>query len=268
MADRPATGTREWAEVNRNCISGCAHGCKYCYAWANAARFDRLPPGGWTEEVVNIGKVEKGYGKCRGRVMFPTTHDITPENSHHTFKVLEKMLKAGNEVLVVSKPHLSVIQHFCARLVNYKDKILFRFSIGAGEPEPLALWEPGAPNFAERLQALGHAYNEGFQTSVSMEPLLETNEDRTVELVGILALFVTDSIWIGKMNHARARLSFNGFGADEEMMAAARELEASQSDDRIRELYARLADHPVVKWKESIKKVVGIEVSTTPGLDQ
>ena len=39
-------------------------------------------------------------------------------------------------------------------------------------------------------------------------------------------------------------------------------LEASQSDARIKALYARLSGHPLVSWKESIKEVVGIDLPT------
>ena len=45
----------------------------------------------------------------------------------------------------------------------------------------------------------------------------------------------------------------------------------SQSDDRILSLYKALLGTPEVagklKWKDSIKTVVGLEVPTEPGLD-
>jgi hypothetical protein len=41
-----------------------------------------------------------------------------------------------------------------------------------------------------------------------------------------------------------------------------------QSDDNIKALFERYKGNPKVKWKESIKKVVGIALATEAGLDQ
>ena len=60
----------------------------------------------------------------------------------------------------------------------------------------------------------------------------------------------------------------NNVAQNETTEAAANALLASQSDDRIKALYGRLEDHPKVKWKESIKAVVGIDLPTEVGLDQ
>jgi len=40
-----------------------------------------------------------------------------------------------------------------------------------------------------------------------------------------------------------------------------------QSDENIKSLYSRLKENPLIKWKESIKKVVGIPTTTVKGLD-
>jgi hypothetical protein len=56
-------------------------------------------------------------------------------------------------------------------------------------------------------------------------------------------------------------------GANVETLARGKALMATQTDDRIRELYAKLKDDPKIKWKESIKKVVGIDIPTESGLD-
>jgi hypothetical protein len=46
-----------------------------------------------------------------------------------------------------------------------------------------------------------------------------------------------------------------------------KELEVWQSDENIKQLYSQYKDNPKIKWKESIKKVLGIRISTDPGLD-
>ena len=153
MADdkRTVSGTQEWAATNVNIQRGCSHGCVYCYAHANAQRFKQLGDGQtWGEEVINRTAVEKAYGfRPSGTIMFPTTHDIVPANLDEATTVLRKMLASGNRVLVVSKPHLACIQRLCAELEEWKDNVLFRFTIGAMRDETLLFWEPGAPAFEE-----------------------------------------------------------------------------------------------------------------------
>jgi len=261
------SGTREWASSSVNVMLGCEHDCRYCYARSSARRFGRVEPGQWADEVVQPKLLRKGFAKREGTVMFPTTHDITPDNLEHTGVILGRLLAKGNDVLVVSKPHLSVVTDLCQRFAEYKDQILFRFTIGSNYDRTLALWEPGAPTFSERLGALKHAYEQGFKTSVSMEPMLDLGEDYIVNTFRYVEPFVTDAVWLGKMNKATERLKRNGFGKDITLMRAAEALVASQCDERIQLLYDRLKDEPKVKWKESIKAVVGIEIPTEAGLD-
>jgi len=98
-----------------------------------------------------------------------------------------------------------------------------------------------------------------------MEPMLDTNEDHIVRAVEKFDPYVTDAIWLGKANRLLQRLKANN---EEELMAVeAAVLIESQSDDRILALYDRLKAHPKVKWKDSIKKVVGLARPTEAGLD-
>ncbi len=251
------TGTREWSSHSCNVVKGCPHGCLYCFSSAMAARFHYLPAGGWTNETGRPTSFPATRRRYQGVVMFPTTHDLSPALLPFTLPALSNLLQAGNDVLVVSKPHMEVVTRLCSDLAPYRDHLLFRFTIGSASSVILKWWEPGAPSFEERLAALQHAHAQGFRTSVSCEPLLEVEEDKVLALVGILSPYVTDSIWLGKLNQGRARLTANGY-ADPVHLEGLRRLEASQSDDRIRALYARLCSNPLVRWKESIKTVVGL----------
>ena len=58
----------------------------------------------------------------------------------------------------------------------------------------------------------------------------------------------------------------NGYD-DNETLKKANELLNWQRDSEIIKLYTEYKNHPKVKWKESIKKVVDIEVSQQKGLD-
>lgn len=256
-------GTKEWAKYNENIIYGCSHDCRYCYAKSMAIRFKRKTADTWKEEIVNTSKVSKRFTKKNGRIMFPTSHDITPQHLEHAMVFLENMLIPGNEVLIVTKPHIECINAICDKFQQYKRQILFRFTIGSADSDTLNFWEPCVPGFDERLESLMYAYNAGFQTSVSCEPMLDDTPDILIEKV---MSYVTDAIWFGRGNNMINRLKFNGHG-DSETMDKARRLIDSQSDSFILDFYCRYKENPHIKWKDSIKKVVGIEIPSKIGLD-
>lgn len=130
--NKRVSGTREWANVNRNCVTGCSHGCHYCYAsWNAIERFGWVKPGEWTDEKIRWHDANKKMQKVKGTVMFPTTHDITPGNLEACLKCIENILLPGNDILIVSKPHLKCIEAICNKFGAYAHKILFRFTIGA-----------------------------------------------------------------------------------------------------------------------------------------
>lgn len=191
-------GTKEWADSNVNCYSGCSNDCRYCYAKKMAIRFNRKTEQNWKVMEPNQKAIEKGYSKRRGRVMFPTSHDITMDCLSGCLIVLKKLIDSGNEILITTKPRLSVIKIICNNFYKKKDLIQFRFTITSIRNKLLTFWEPGAPSFEERLDALIHAYNEGYKTSISIEPFLDENPFLLVEK---LIPYVTESIWIGKMNY-------------------------------------------------------------------
>lgn len=194
------SGTKEWADTNVNCVSGCSHDCKYCYAKRMAIRFKRATVATWKDMVVRPADVEKTYKKRSGRIMFPTSHDITPEVMEECFTVLGKLLAAGNEVLVTTKPHFAVITALTRRFHDYRDLVQFRFTITSMDDKVLAAWEPGAPGFKERRAALHLAFTRGWKTSVSIEPCLDKDPTALVEN---LRPHVTESIWLGVMNYHR-----------------------------------------------------------------
>jgi DNA repair photolyase len=256
-------GTNEWSVQNANFISGCYHDCKYCYSKEMAIRFKRKTSLNWHIEDINTKQLSIKIKKVNGLIMFPSSHDITPQNLPLSITFLQNLLESGNEILIVTKPHLLVIKEICDKFMAFKGKILFRFTIGSKSTDTLKFWEQNAPSFDERKESLVYAFNQGFSTSVSCEPMLD---DSTEELVSILVPYITDSIWIGKANYLLRRLRMNGI-TDAETIKKANELIALQSDNNIKMLYENLKSNEKVKWKESIKKVVNLEISTIKGLD-
>lgn len=255
------TGTKEWACRNCNCCKGCSHDCIYCYARFIAVRYKRLTPQQWPDEVVQEHMVQKTYRQVDGTTMFPTTHDITPGNLQACETVLKKLLGSGSRVLIVSKPHLACIQRLCAELVNWKAQVLFRFTIGLMDEDLRQFWEPGAPAFSERLASLRWAREAGYETSVSVEPLLEPWNVRS--LIDAVHPFVSHSIWIGKANQLRQRTAWKLPPDHPEIIR----LLSWQTDEKVREIYDLLKGDPLIRWKDSYKKVIGIERPREAGLD-
>ena len=84
--ERTGTGTKEWSNFSYNICKGCEHGCLYCYAKAQACRFDKPMriPGQWNRQKLNPTRRALGAEVgAKGVVMFPTSHDITPRFLRH-----------------------------------------------------------------------------------------------------------------------------------------------------------------------------------------
>lgn len=263
QAARPPTGTQEWAASNVNIQNGCEHDCLYCYAKTMAIRFKRATAVSWKYPRLRQHDLNRGFTRRSGRIMFPTAHDITDQNVEACVTVLDRMLAAGNQVLIVSKPRLTCIQRLCDALAAYRSQIVFRFSIGSTDDAVLSFWEPGAPCFSARLACLQYAYASDFETSVSGEPMLDANTDA---LIAAVHRYVSDSIWLGKINRLRSILPFN-CPSNPEAVRRGEELMALQSAAAIRALYRRHRTDPKIKWKDSIKAVVGLDRPAAAGLD-
>ena len=266
---RRAVKNNEWtiSRNNVNFSTGCTNNCLYCYGrympFANKLSKMAKAEGkeyNWGEAKIRGKDVKKSQSLRDGRVGFPTSHDITPENLNEYLTVLGKLLKAGNEVMIITKPNFECINYICQTSSFFRDKILFRFTITAKSADVLKFWEPNAPSYEERTQALKYAFENGFQTSVSMEPMLEF--DCAQEMVEDMMPFITDALWFGKMNHIK---SFDS--PDEKLKEELKKVEDGQSDKNIKLLYSIYKDNPKIKWKLAYKELLGIPLPPAPGMD-
>lgn len=247
-AERKGTGTKEWAEVTENICRGCANNCLYCYAAHNSNRFKQRDRADWSHEVLTKRANITSYPARGGVVMFPSSHDITPFNLEAYIRVALVILRKGNQLLVVTKPRLRCVEALLDDLGPFKKQILFRFTVGSMNDATCAFWEPGAPEPQERVACLEQAFDQGFKTSVSIEPML-AGVEQTLEVCDYVHEMVTDTIWIGKMNKARLRVA-------PEHAAAVANIERLQRDAEILRLYHELENAPKIRWKDSIKEVV------------
>jgi DNA repair photolyase len=256
---KPLSGTREWAQKSYNCVIGCSHNCRYCYARQKFIR-NGGSASGWNIETPVLKKDGRDMRSSEKTVMFPTDHDITPANLKHCLTAIAGLLSGNDKLLIVSKPHYECVTEICKIFSEYgkKGKIVFRFTIGAFNDNILSYWEPGAPSFDERFRCLIHAHKAGFRTSVSCEPLLEPwSIDK---MVHCFRDYVTDSIWIGKMNKVEERVEVE----EERDKDIIETLKKWQTDEVVRSIYEKFKDDPKIYWKESYASVLNLGERLSP----
>jgi DNA repair photolyase len=259
-------GTKEWAEETLDIQRGCPNNCRYCYAMAEAIRFKATTPQTWPIAAINLPGMQAKFERLLRhkdplRIMFPAHHDITTVNVRLCTAAVKDLVAARHQVLVVSKPDPTCIDYMCGQLDVARASVEFRFTIGSVFRTNLQYWEPYAPTLGNRLESLLIARQYGFPTSVSIEPMLDTMPERVVALV---RPHVTESIWIGLPNFMAQRLAINGEPDNVRQMG--KELTESFTDATVRRIYANLKDDPLVRWKESMKKRLGLKLETkSPG---
>ena len=237
------SGTKEWMPNNRNRCDGCKNNCKYCYGKLKAIRYKRRTEEDWHE--MRLLKIRQSTKKADGGIMFPTTHDLHIKHVDCWGPFLKEMLENGNDVLIVTKPEMDSISWIVQNLVQYKEQIEFRFTIGTNDSSVTDYWEPGAPKIAERCIALSFAHSVGWSTSVSMEPLLMESPEK---FVSAMSPTVTGDIWIGIMNH---------YPLNPEIVEEALQIKI-QSRENIQKVYDSLKDNPQIRWKDSIRELLGL----------
>lgn len=251
-------GTKEWASSNVNPIrDGCEGDCLYCYARGRRCVVGKeIPFADWGKGgVVNERVVNKNYGKRSGRIMLPTSSDITPRWMEVIFSVVEKILKAGNTVLLTSKPRYEVIETFCSRFARYKSQVEFRFTVTGLDEEVIKFWERSAPPVSERMDAAKFAFDHDWQTSFSVEPFLDPDPG---PLVRQLLPVTTETIWVGLANF---NLVFPDhiYAYDPRGKYYYPKLREQHQRDPMKKIYADLKDVPKIRWKDSVGNLLGID---------
>lgn len=259
-------GTREWANENFNTHYACTHGCRYCYAWNEAYQRKRSYWQNWGKKMTLRDYWDKSWMTRKENyiIMYPTTHDITPEIMDKAFIAIQNMLDANIDVLLVSKPHIEVMTALVDKFSDYvknSPKILPRFSISTNDNELLSFWETGAPRFEERIDCLKLLFNKGFETSVSMEPFFPAKNLNGLDQISVfkqlvkeLLKYVRDTLWIGMMNHI-PKLICRGRDLKIDEKRSLEHLLLFYKCDNIYDLIQQFYNNPKIRWKESIKKL-------------
>jgi hypothetical protein len=220
-----------------------------------AKRFGRCSEETWQVMEINQNVLNRNFGKYSGRVMFPSSHDIIEKADikRACYSVIKKLLEAGNDLLITTKPKSSIIKDIVSRFSQYQSQIQFRFTITSIDDKQLSFWEPNAPEFEDRFKSLKYAFKKGFKTSVSIEPFLDYDPRALIDKV---TPFVTESIWVGPMNY----IPLNNISEYEKpKYLAVREV---YDTNHLREIFNDLKNLPKIRFKDSMLNRLAREVES------
>lgn len=248
------TGKFTWPKVKQSRFAGCSHDCKYCYSKSLAIQSGYKTADDWKEEVFLGPKLGDYYEieYHRQGIVFPADHDITYDKLDDILDCIRDIVETDSRLVICTKPDPKCIEVICRIFTAYWDIISFCFSIGSSDTATLKYWEPNAPGFNERLEALKIAYHSGFKTFVSCEPMLDNNIEDLIEKV---SPFITNSVILSRPVGLIEKLRINGHG-DESSLNTAEKLLSSLSDEYIRGLCFKYRDKtPKIKWRKEIQKI-------------
>lgn len=252
-------GWQEWAKYRLGIQKGCYRGCKYCFGMKEALRFKRIKKHEDWIIVTERKTIENPDKKYNGLIGFPNTHDITLENYSECEEYLLRLLKAGNQVLIVTKPDYHIIELLISALQDYKDQVEFRLTIGSYDDSVLKKFEPRASNYQERYDCLRLLFMNGFKTSVSIEPYLSRD---IIGLIRRIYVYVTGDIWIGIMNHFNFLVNYYPELLD---------LKQLFSKETVQAIYQEIQEYFTsydgllerIKFKDTFRKIAGVEKNSS-----
>lgn len=194
--------------------------------------------------------------------MFPTTHNIFIEEPYFfaCVHILNKCLKAGNTVLVTIKPFFKVVRKLCEIFYYRRKQIAFRFTIGSVNSNILRMFEMNAPSTEERVESVEYATESDFSTTLSIEPLFDLKPDNLIkELAPKLSKLNYEkdqgTIWIGLLKKRYIPIHLR-VGDLKEYLNVIDPPDKEEKFNNVYSYYEKYYNHPRVKWKESIKKLM------------
>ena len=201
----PKGKAREYSPLALNLYLECAHGCKYCYAPAIQRKGD-----GYYKVASPRNNIIKLLGRDlernapKSQVLLSFIGDVYSQTADDNLATRQALVLLSNHHVPTAV--LTKGGRRCLKDMDVFKSFGEHFQIGStltfmDERKSLE-WEPGAAIPEERLQVLKELHNNGIQTFVSCEPVIEPEE--TLKLIE--RTIVDDSVDIykvGKLNNYR-----------------------------------------------------------------
>ena len=185
----------------------CKHKCVYCYVAPMFERWKKVCKNIDIEEMMptDIKKVNKNWKKTEKEEMifFPSSTDTFEENMKEYVSVCDKIIKAGNNIMFVTKPTIKSITRFIEEINKQhvdRTKIIIFITITSDNNEILKMYEPCASTYEERINCIRMLNENSFNVNIMMEPYLSDPIKLTKKIIeeipnGIIA--------IGQMNYMK-----------------------------------------------------------------
>ncbi len=196
----PAGRALEYSPLALNLYTGCAHGCKYCFAadsrWTTPEQFhSNVQP-----RKGILAAIERDCKRMKGdqRPILMCFHcDPYPpaEVEDVTRPALEILEKYNMTAQVLTKAGMRAARDFD---ILKRNDWQFGTTLLMADDELRRRWEPLASPVADRMDTIIHAHEMGIQTWVSVEPVV--NADEALSVIRTLMGYV--DFWkVGKINH-------------------------------------------------------------------
>ncbi len=188
----------EYSPLALNLYTGCTHNCLYCFnkkmPWYDGIKFSKPEP---RKGLLAALKKEaaKMVGDKRDILLCFTCDPYPPIKEDITREVLEIMECYDLKPQILTKAGARATRDFgLLQTNNWK----FGTTLTLNNKADLALWEPGAAGYEDRVAAIRYAKSMGIYTWVSLEPVIKP--EQTLQIIEDLVDMV--DFWkIGKLNY-------------------------------------------------------------------
>lgn len=203
---QPSGAAREYSPLAMNYITGCDHGCVYCYVPKMMKRFraNYVHSNVYIKEEASL--LKEVAASCKKHADSPVQvflSFLTDPYSHFnndtklTRRVLQMLLENRIPVSILTKGGNNVLQDLDI-IKQFGQNIQVGCSLTFTSDTDTRKWEKNAALPSERFDALKTLHEAGVKTWASMEPVIYP--DQSLEIMDITASYV-DSYKIGKLNH-------------------------------------------------------------------
>jgi DNA repair photolyase len=198
-----------------NAYVGCQHECLYCYAkFMKRFTGHREPWGAFVDVKINAAELlaREVRRKRKGRVWISGVCDAyQPLEKKYmlTGKCLEILVQEGWPVTIQTKSPL-VLRDL--EILKKSADVEVGFTITTADEKVRRVFEPGAPQIAKRVEALGILHGSGIRTFVMIAPLLPHAGGLAAVLKGKV-----DHVLIDRYNYHYADWAYKKHGMQQAM---------------------------------------------------
>jgi DNA repair photolyase len=204
----------EYGDYTMNHVLGCSHGCNYpCYAFLMAKRFGKVKSyEEWIEPCLvsnTLELLDKEIPKLKSKIQsvhlcFTTDPFMFgyEEIEEMSISAIQKLNDAEVSCTVLSKGLLPKKLSELSKINKYGITLV---SLNEGYRN---IYEPGAANYIDRINALKDLHEKGCNTWVSIEPYPTPNIIEQDMNAILQAIKFTDRIIFGRTNYSKVVTSY------------------------------------------------------------